>query len=388
MSNKTQISHQSLVILIPDAYSPSNYPGVYQKYCEIATVFQERGYLVKIVGYDSSIHSLWKLRYQSELKNANIIWLRSPGIRLWLITIVLRTFSIQTRLLLEFPSPFTTYFRGGNRILFSKSGVKTWVESYLSILIFLLRLSRFEWIIEYGNERPALTYLFNLKDRGLLLGNPVPRSIVMATRIYVTANKNRAALSSARKARTSFIIIANLEPWHGIDRILSGFATYTLNQDAPRPLLKVVGSVRRDYHESLCRLADDLGVRDCIEFYSQQDPLQLSSTMEEVDIGISALGTHRRGYRVASPLKSGLYVASGLPFICSCTDVRFERDFPYRFQCPADESPIDIHSILVWYESLDLSRAGQKMHEYFQREMNTDKLLSPVFDRLNIPSLT
>ena len=388
MSNKTQISYQSLVILIPDTYSPSNYPGFYQKYCEIATAFRKRGCTVKIVGYHSTIRALWKLRYRSELKNADIIWLRSPGIRLWLASIALRTFSTRSHLILEHSSPFTHYFTDRNRSLFSWSGVKTWVEIYLSILIFLLRLSRFEWIIEYGNERPALTYLFNLKDRGLLLGNPVPRSIVMATRIYVTANKNRAALSSARKARTSFIIIANLEPWHGIDRMLSGFATYTLNRDIPRPLLKVVGSVRRDYHESLCRLADDLGVRDCIEFYSQQDPLQLSSTMEEVDIGISALGTHRRGYRVASPLKSGLYLASGLPFICSCTDVRFEKDFPYRFQCPADESPIDIHSILVWHVSLDLSRAGQKMHEYFQREMNTDKLLSPVFDRLNIPSLT
>ena len=72
------------------------------------------------------------------------------------------------------------------------------------------------------------------------------------------------------------------------------------------------------------------------------------------DCGIGSLGRHRVGIDKIKTLKNREYAARGIPFIYSETDSDFDTK-PYVLKAPADETAIDIDSIVSFYKRLSMS---------------------------------
>ena len=72
---------------------------------------------------------------------------------------------------------------------------------------------------------------------------------------------------------------------------------------------------------------------------------------EQCDFGIGSLGRHRSGITHIKTLKNREYAARGIPFVYSEIDDDFEN-MPYIMKIPADESIVNITTILSFYNQL------------------------------------
>ena len=82
--------------------------------------------------------------------------------------------------------------------------------------------------------------------------------------------------------------------------------------------------------------------------YGKQHGSQLDALFDRCDFGIGSLGRHRVGIQKIKTLKNREYAARGIPFVYSETDSDFD-DRPYVLKAPADETPVDINSIIAFY---------------------------------------
>lgn len=372
-----------VVILIPELYGPENYPGFYQKYIEIRNCFERKGYSTCVIGYKSSLLGFWALRSRKELVGAELIWLRGPGVRLWLCILALRKFSVGSKILLELPSPLSTFlsksYYGSLRL---RHKLRHWLEIFLCCLIVSLFGRIFLFVVEYGNESVLMAKLLRLKAVGLLLGNIVPSSSDQYSPPSVLI-LSQLSIHVSPSVSPVFLVFANLAVWHGIDRLISGIGDYAIKRpNMPIPRIVVVGMVPEELQHQLLGCAREWNLEDCISFLGQRTHREFIELCNGDCIGVAALGFHRLGLLNASPLKSGFYAKSGIPFICSANDIRFAKEVLFRFQCPANDAAIDVQEVLTWYSRLDRGALISQMRDYCEIELSSDSLLAPLFKKL------
>ena len=81
---------------------------------------------------------------------------------------------------------------------------------------------------------------------------------------------------------------------------------------------------------------------------------QLNEVFGQCVFAVGSLGRHRSGITSIKTLKNREYATRGIPFIYSEIDSDFE-DKPYVIKAPADESPIDIRSIIEFMDHFDMN---------------------------------
>lgn len=133
------------------------------------------------------------------------------------------------------------------------------------------------------------------------------------------------------------LCVANVNRWHGIDRLLRGLANYS---GTPGVVLHVVGNGPELSH--LQELAEELGIGDRAVFHGFRTGEDLDAFFDQCHVAVGSLAIHRIGLKEASILKAREYCARGIPFIYGISDPDFPADLPYILHLPADESPIDI----------------------------------------------
>ena len=85
-----------------------------------------------------------------------------------------------------------------------------------------------------------------------------------------------------------------------------------------------------------------------IIIHGSQHGSKLDELFELADIGIGSLARHRCGISNIKTLKNREYAARGIPFIYSENDSDFDS-MPYVLKVTADDSPINIESIIDFY---------------------------------------
>lgn len=145
------------------------------------------------------------------------------------------------------------------------------------------------------------------------------------------------------------IAVAEVNLWHGFDRLITGLGDYYLQSRPPRQVyFHIVGGIWSGHMEGT------RGFKTLIAKYHLQDKVFLHGVMfgRELDdlfnqcqFAVGSLGRHRTGITVIRTLKNREYASRGLPFIYSEQDPDFDYQ-PYVLKAPADESPINIHQIL------------------------------------------
>lgn len=167
--------------------------------------------------------------------------------------------------------------------------------------------------------------------------------------------------------------------FNGLDRLFKGMATY---QGPYQLKLKLFG---RNL-ENETRMINELGIQNMVETGDFISKNEVDELMNEIDLGVGAMGVHRKGLISTTTIKAREYFARGLPFFYGHQDpdltghpevVNFCKEFP------ASEDPINFTDIINWYQDIiknpDLSFA---MHQYAKDNLDYTVKMKRLSDYL------
>lgn len=181
--------------------------------------------------------------------------------------------------------------------------------------------------------------------------------------------------------RLRLLGLANLSFWHGYDRVIEGLARHAASDDSRRVHFDIVGIGSE--LDRLRNRASELGVHDLVTFWGSQRGAALEEIASKSHVGISSIGMHRLNVDTSN-LKSREFCARGLPFIHAYEDRDFNADLPFVLHIPADDSPVDIASIVGFYDSLRSTHPDfrSEMRLYAERNLTWSAKLRPVLEQL------
>jgi len=192
---------------------------------------------------------------------------------------------------------------------------------------------------------------------------------------------------SSHDPSLSMIAVANLADWHGLDRVLRGLVTY-VQQEGSRPTrLDIVGEGPAE--PVLRSLTRDLGLQDVVRFHGVRRGAELDALFADADLALSSLGMHRLGLRRSSSLKAREYCARGIPFVLASDDPDFPEEIRFVHRVPADESPVDVATLVDFIDGLrdDDPPYAMDMRHYAEERLTWRAKLEPVIHYLRTGEL-
>lgn len=151
--------------------------------------------------------------------------------------------------------------------------------------------------------------------------------------------------------------VAEVHYWHGFDRMIAGLGEYYNKVERPREIFfHIVGGVAQSemrdsvHAPGFAELIERYGLGDRVIFHGQLHGDALDAVFNRCSFAVGSLGRHRSGITDIKTLKNREYATRGLPFIYSERDSDFD-DKPYVMKAPADESPIDIRTVLDFIDN-------------------------------------
>lgn len=180
------------------------------------------------------------------------------------------------------------------------------------------------------------------------------------------------------KSCNSIIVVANLAPWHGIDRVLRGLAQYLDQNERTPPTLQIVGEGPAE--EDLSALSHDLGLEDAVCFHGTRSGAELDALFDNADLALGSLGMHRLGLHRSSSLKAREYCARGIPFVLGSDDPDFPEGTEFVHKVSSDESPIDVAAVVDFVDKLRECSPGymMDMRRYAENRLTWKAKLEPV----------
>ena len=179
------------------------------------------------------------------------------------------------------------------------------------------------------------------------------------------------------------IAVSSMREWHGYERFLEGMNNYyrASGDDKRNIILHLVGN-GREYHKYK-DLAEKYNLNDHVIMEGAMHGKPLDDLYETCAIGIDSLARHRSGIDVLSSLKSREYGAKGLPMINSCKIDIIDDSFPFLLQVSADEAPIDMDSVIRFYDDCFASgkprtEVGAQIRSYVESRSGMVQTLSQV----------
>ena len=155
----------------------------------------------------------------------------------------------------------------------------------------------------------------------------------------------------------NLIGVAEIHEWHGFDRLVKGLAEYYSKPQEYLVKFHVVGYFfSTGIENEFKKIITDNHMEDFVILYGKKHGAELDNLFDKCDFGIGSLGRHRVGIDKIKTLKNREYAARGIPFVYSETDSDFDQK-PYVLKAPADETPVDIISIIDFYRDLTMSPA-------------------------------
>ena len=186
-----------------------------------------------------------------------------------------------------------------------------------------------------------------------------------------------------QQEKIHLLALASMRSWHAYDRLLKGVAKYAGSEDM---VIDMVGGDNDGSLSEWKELANQLNIGERVIFHGPKFGDDLTDMFRIADVGIATLGLHRTGITVGSVLKTREYMARGLPFIYGYKDLSIPDDYPYTFQVPADEEPVDMNSVMKWIADIrsePSERVSEKMRKYAQEHMSWEAIFRSVFARVD-----
>ena len=180
------------------------------------------------------------------------------------------------------------------------------------------------------------------------------RTIRISNGIDFNSVKMKSVVNDTSK-EMNLIGVAEIHEWHGFDRIIKGLANYYSKPQAYIVRFHLVGYFFFSEDEKeFKKYITDHHLEEYIILHGKRHGTELDELFNQCDFGIGSLGRHRVGIQKIKTLKNREYAARGIPFVYSETDSDFDQK-PYVLKAPADETPIDINSIIQFYKGLSMT---------------------------------
>jgi len=183
------------------------------------------------------------------------------------------------------------------------------------------------------------------------------------------------------KSKIILLAVANIQLWHGYDRVIKGLGSYYATGGTIDIEFHVVGEGR--VKEDLVKLAANQNLNKRIIFHGVKSGTDLDELFDSADIGISVIGGYRQGAHYASPIKVREYCARGLPYVTAINDFDIPDDFTWNLCIPNDDTPLDIASVIEFY-SICVSRKNDiyEMRLFAEKKLSWETQLEKVINHL------
>lgn len=140
--------------------------------------------------------------------------------------------------------------------------------------------------------------------------------------------------------------------WQGLDRLLESLTALGQNDERPRLVVHLVGSLEPQD----VRTAQLLAERGLVELHGVLDRAALDEVFARSHIAIASLALDRKELRQASTLKVREYLAAGLPVYSTHVDAGLPEEFPFYF---CDDDGFSAERMIAFLTSrADLTRAA------------------------------
>jgi len=180
------------------------------------------------------------------------------------------------------------------------------------------------------------------------------------------------------------IAVANFSKWHGYDRLIHGL--YNYYQNNPKNIVNIYFAGEGDDLPFYKQLTEQYGLSEYVFFEGFVSGSQLDSFFENADIGLCSIGCHRKNIFLSSELKSREYLTRGIPMVSSTKIDVLPEGFPYCHYVSEDDSPIDIQSIINFYNNLTSkypnNDISSKIRQFAIENCDISKTMLPVVNYL------
>lgn len=341
------------------AIHPARDAGVANKIRSTVQALDNAGYSAHAcLCEEDGLAGILSLRRRLKQLDAGLIIIRSCGYYGFLLLDRLIQKRLEgTKIVIDVPTPFVNALTEiwGQKISLSAGIVR----------VLLLFLSQ-PWsnlpahrVIQYGAEHPWFS--IGLRKKTILMGNGVTVSDLPLV----------SAVAWKRPNPITLIAVGKLSFWHGYDRVICGLAKYKKDLGVYWPPVQLLMIGDGPERKRLEALTASLGLAGAVRCLGRQDGHKLHDYYRCAHAVISSIGMHRTRLSIASPLKSREAIAMGLPIIYSYNDPDLPDDLVFAHRIPADDSPVDIHAIVDWYEDLRKNNIDPaSLREYATRKLD------------------
>lgn len=185
------------------------------------------------------------------------------------------------------------------------------------------------------------------------------------------------------------LIVANISEYHRYDRILDSIKKYVdTTQDMPNTKMHpnihlTVISPESNAYNYFKEKTSALSLNDYVTFLDKLSTSEIREVAKDCHIGIGQLSTSEKGSNLVNTLKSKDYCAMGLPFVSTCYDTSFEKDFPYIYISKNMDSEIDLANVIDWYKNIRKdSLYKEKMYNYAKENLQYDKFALQIIEAI------
>lgn len=191
---------------------------------------------------------------------------------------------------------------------------------------------------------------------------------------------SKISLREKKENRGSVILIgvANVQRWHGYDRVIKGLADYYKKSGKEEVQFWIVGDGAAV--PCLKNLTLQNNLQEYVKFLGCKTGNVLDDLFNMSDIGVSSLGYHRIGLTQGSTLKTREYCARGIPFIYSYDEPMIDGNNIFSLKFDSDDSSIDIQKVIEFY-NISTSVPGLKeiMRKFAEQNYGWSIQMKKVF---------
>lgn len=181
----------------------------------------------------------------------------------------------------------------------------------------------------------------------------------------------------------NFICVSSCLEWHGYDRFIEGLRLYYSNDAKYEARLIIVGEGPELNRYK--KMVIQYSLQDKVLFEGKKEGKELEILYENADIALDAMGRHRSRVYYNSSLKGKEYAARGLPIVSGViTEFDYDKGYKYYYRVPADESPIDIKSVIDFYKKIQEQENYKAIiMNYAKTHFSYEVVLKPIVDYIN-----
>lgn len=175
------------------------------------------------------------------------------------------------------------------------------------------------------------------------------------------------------------IAVATMRREHGYERIIKGLFHYYKSGPERKIYFDLVGQgAQIPYYK---QLTSEYGLEDYVRFCGLLEGTELDKIYRRADLGVGPLGMYKSGINAGVGIKAAEYCANGLPMLMT-DDYGFEEQY-FLLKVPNDASPVNIHDVIAFYDSLQRKDYISDMRKYVVENFSWDRILEPVICYLN-----